>query len=317
LAKEIEEKNFLNAKMIYWTLIVIGLWTRAFAFFSSSFPLLNKFKLIKRLEMSSKRVENTEQPYIENILDKYAGLPNVTSLALGSSYWGPPIQALEDVKDQLFARDSHRYGNLFGLPALRDHLIQSLSQQGVDTKDMDIMITAGANQAFTNIALALCDSGDHAIIIAPYYFSHLLALQLSEAQTHICPFEPETLYPDWTVLEQLISTHKPKIVVVTTPNNPSGKVWSKAALERLIRLCASTDSYLVVDQTYYEFLYDNDIHTFPTGYEKLVHVFSLSKVYGLAGWRVGYTLFSKSLTEDMRKVNLHFAYRTSSLCNSS
>ena len=77
---------------------------------------------------------------------------------------------------------------------------------------MDIAITAGANQAFTNAALAICDQGDNAILIAPYYFSHKLNLQLCGAQVHTCSFDKASLAPDFDQLERMVAELQPKMV---------------------------------------------------------------------------------------------------------
>jgi len=94
---------------------------------------------------------------------------------------------------------------------------------------------------------------------------------------------------------------------VTSPNNPSGLTYDQSQFQRLVEYCRQYDSWLVVDQTYYEFLYEGQQHTIPCStalqYEKIVHIFSLSKVFGMPGWRVGYVAYPKSLNDSMRKVN--------------
>jgi len=164
------------------------------------------------LKMISNRVQKTENPYIEDVLDKYCGLPNITNLALGSSHWTPPTFAQTNLQQDIFARDSHRYGNILGMPELRNKLKTILSHRALDIENIDIAITAGANQAFTNVALTLCDHGDNAIIVAPYYFSHLMSLQLSQVNISICPFQRDTLQPNWDELKLLFETLRPKMV---------------------------------------------------------------------------------------------------------
>lgn len=135
-----------------------------------------------------------------------------------------------------------------GSPPLKKMIMQDLTKKGLDVTDLEIMITSGANQAFTNIALALCDASDTAgaiahvfcihwshftnsnyycnantflaylltVIIAPYYFSHKLALQLCNAKVIVCPFEQATLYPDWAALQDIITQQQPKMVNYAT-----------------------------------------------------------------------------------------------------
>ena len=182
-----------------------------------------------------------------------------------------------------------------GYPMLKDKLYNRLSKAGLDMTDMDIAITMGANQAFTNIALSLLDNNDNVILITPYYFSHKLSLQLVGANVHLCPFNETTLYPNFDMLNEMVTSLSPKMIVLTTPNNPTGLVWSLDKLIELSLICKKYNIWLVVDQTYYEFLYDNAVHHFPCRkilkYDNIIHIFSMSKAFGMPGWRVGYIAF--------------------------
>jgi len=173
---------------------------------------------------------------------------------------------------------------------------------------MNISITAGANQAFVDAAMAVCDEGDNAIILAPYFFSHRMTLQMCNANISICPFDTKTLAPDFEELKRLVSELKPKLVVMTSPNNPSGYVFSAEQVRCVVELCRSVGAWLVADQTYHEFLYDGADHVFPCGsaqafaYDRILHIFSFSKIFGMPGWRVGYIVFPECLTQHIRKI---------------
>jgi DNA-binding transcriptional MocR family regulator len=177
---------------------------------SSSFGFL---KRMTRHE-GSKRVIEADEPHIENILDKYSSLKNISSLALGSSYWSPPSQALSQLFQNSTIEDKciHKYGNILGMPELIDAIKLNLAKKGLDTRNLSTAVTAGANQAFVNLALALCDDSDDAVVIAPFYFSHKMALQFAGAKVHICPFDRNTLMPDWAALSSLIANLQPKMV---------------------------------------------------------------------------------------------------------
>ncbi len=163
----------------------------------------------------SQRILRTERPYIEDVLDKYSDLPNITKLALGSSYWGPPQTALESIHNDLFHISTHKYSNILGMDELRDEIKRRLllaSGGNFPTNDNEVVITAGANQAMINIALSLCDPEDDIVILSPYYFSHLLAFQLAGAKVHTCSFDASTLAPRWDQLASLMEEHQPKAV---------------------------------------------------------------------------------------------------------
>jgi len=285
----------------------------------------------------SSRLVKTENPYLEDVCEKYADVPDLTMMCVGSVYWNPPIKALTSIATNLLTPQVNKYGSILGDEKLRNHLQQHLVEAGLDMTDMDLIITAGANQAFNNVALTLCDPGDKAVLIAPYYFGHKLGLQLSGAEVSVCPFDTKTLAPNFDAFERMVAQQKPKVVspaqhtqsrlwliphhhflfairclslqvVMTSPNNPSGYVYTRAEVQRIVAVCKQHDAWLVSDQTYYEFLHDDAEHVFPCGksadfaYEKIIHVFSFSKIFGMPGWRVGYLAYPKILTDSMRKV---------------
>ena len=144
------------------------------------------------------------------------------------------------------------------------------------------------------------------VVLEPYYMCHVASLQLAGSQVVTCAFDKATYKPDWSKLEELISTRNPKLVVVTSPSNPSGAVWTWAEYQRIVELCRHTGTWIVFDQTYDEFLFDGAQHIYPCGsklgYKNIVHLFSFSKAYGMPGWRVGFTIAPTSLTDSFRKL---------------
>lgn len=132
------------------------------------------------LHQLSNRMKDTENPYIEDVLDKYCNIQNITILALGSSHWNPPANALNKLSVSLNAREMHRYGNIQGSPALRGLIAKDLENKGIDMNDLDVLITAGANQGFTSVALSLIDPGDPVgklSLSSPTFFHHLILIQ--------------------------------------------------------------------------------------------------------------------------------------------
>jgi katanin p60 ATPase-containing subunit A1 len=255
----------------------------------------------------TQRMSATEPPHIEDVLEKYSELTGLTMMALGSSYWGPPQEALNRLIPDLSLREVQRYGNITGDEQLRAKINQQLSSRGLDMTGLDVTVTAGANQGFLDVAMSTCDGGcDKAILIAPYYFSHKLTLQLSGVEVAVCPFDRTTLYPDWAQLEHMIHTLQPKLVVMTSPSNPGGLVWTADHIGRLVALCKAVGCWLAVDQTYYEFMFDAATHTFPCAkkfnYDRIIHIFSFSKSFGIPGWRVGYLVHPVELTPHFRKI---------------
>lgn len=166
------------------------------------------------------------------------------------------------------------------------------------------MVAAGANQAFANVVLACLDASDAAVLFAPYYFNHLMMLTGSGIPRENVLVGPRdsAMLPDLDWLERMLfpsgkdkeengkdkKKKVPKLVVLVNPCNPTGVVLPKELLQRAADLTAKAGSWLVVDNTYDHFLYDNAEHSMPLESPNIIHVSSFSKAYGMAGWRVGW-----------------------------
>ncbi|CAM9962923.1 unnamed protein product, partial [Phaeothamnion confervicola] len=313
----------------------------------------------------SRRVLNTDPAHIEIILSRFANLPDrPANLAQGVAFWGPPKTALATLAKSdgddagkmppLEQTRMHRYGDILGDPELRAAIARKLiSRNGLDLAEQEIMVTAGANQAFVNVALALLDPGDVAILPRPYYCSHLCALQLAGATPVFCGYDPATLLPDMDELRALLLGEKnnnemngseshpslpsrpppSKMLVLTSPGNPSGAVLPPSVLSEVAALCRARGVWLVMDETYEDFIHDDGgngsddsgcdgssggnvgstvrgssgkKHVSPCArrlsYDGIVHIFSMSKAFGMAGWRVGYLVYPAWAGPDMQKV---------------
>ncbi|XP_042968105.1 aromatic aminotransferase ISS1 isoform X2 [Carya illinoinensis] len=156
-----------------------------------------------------------------------------------------------------------------------------------------VMVTAGANQAFVNLVLTLCDAGDSVVMFAPYYFNAYMSFQMTGITNILVgPGSPQTLYPDVDWLQRTLLETKPapKLVTVVNPGNPSGTYIPEPLLKRISDLCRDAGSWLVVDNTYEYFMYDGLKHSCVEG-DHIVNIFSFSKAYGMMGWRVGYIAY--------------------------
>lgn len=219
---------------------------------------------------------------------------DVISLAQGVVYWQPPQQALNKVKEIVCEPSISRYGADEGLPELREALLEKLRRDNKLTKS-SVMVTAGANQAFVNIVLTLCDAGDSVVMFAPYYFNAYMSFQMTGVTDILVgPSNPKTLQPDVDWLEKVLTKQHdkpfPKLVTVVNPGNPSGAFIPRQILQRISDLCKRAGSWLVVDNTYEYFMYDGLEH-YCLEDSHIVNLFSFSKAYGMMGWRVGYIAY--------------------------
>ncbi|KAJ8755823.1 hypothetical protein K2173_024368 [Erythroxylum novogranatense] len=240
----------------------------------------------------ARRAVKTNTPIMVEIQELVRGVPNVMSLAQGVVYWQPPKEALERIKDLIGEPIVSRYGADEGIPELREALLQKLREENKLVRS-SVMVTAGANQAFVNLVLALCDAGDSVVMFAPYYFNAYMSFQMTDVTNILVgPGNPVTLHPDLDWLEKTLAETKPvpKVVSVVNPGNPSGTYIPEHLLKRISDLCRQAGSWLIVDNTYEYFMYDGLKHTCIEG-DHIVNIFSFSKAYGMMGWRVGYIAY--------------------------
>lgn len=242
--------------------------------------------------MLARRAVFTETPVMVQIQELLRGIKGAVSLAQGVVYWQPPKPALDKVKELVWEPSISRYGADEGLPELREALTKKLREENKLTKS-SVMVTAGANQAFVNIVLALCDAGDSVVMFAPYYFNAYMSFQMTGVTDILVgPGDPKTLHPDADWLERTLRETKPtpKLVTVVNPGNPSGTYIPEPLLKKISDICKNAGCWLVVDNTYEYFMYDGLKHCCIEG-DHIVNIFSFSKAYGMMGWRVGYIAF--------------------------
>ncbi|KAK8936244.1 hypothetical protein KSP39_PZI013155 [Platanthera zijinensis] len=242
----------------------------------------------------ARRALETETPVMVQIQELIRGAKGAISLAQGVVYWQPPEQALKKVQDIVWEPSTSHYGSDEGLSDLRLALIGKLHRENKLTKS-SVMVTAGANQAFVNLVLTLCDAGDSVVMFAPYYFNAYMSFQMTGVNNILIgPSNLKTLHPDVEWLEKLLldidTKPVPKLVTVVNPGNPSGTYIPLPLLQRISDLCKRVGAWLVVDNTYEYFMYDGLEHSCIED-NHIVNIFSFSKAYGMMGWRVGYIAY--------------------------
>lgn len=179
---------------------------------------------------------------------------------------------------------------------MREALQRKVSQEN-GLRDREVMVTAGGNQAFLNVVMTLLDPGDEVVLFQPYYFNHLMTLQLAGAKVRLAGCGPD-LSPD---IEALDLTERTKMVILVNPANPTGAVCSKADLELLMSKCREAEAWLVSDEAYENFVFDGAKHHSPDG-DQVINLYSLSKAYGMAGYRLGYFAYPPDLELELLKV---------------
>ncbi len=187
------------------------------------------------------------------------------------------------------------YTRYDGLPELRGALARKLSEYNGITADpdTDITVSAGATGAFHAACLALLNPGDEVLVFEPFYAYHIQALVAVEAVPRFVPMRA----PDWTFAPEDLDravTARTKGIIVNTPGNPSGKVYSRTELEWIAACAGRHDLFVFTDEIYEYFLFDGRQHvsfaTLPGMAERTITIGGYSKTFSITGWRIGYSV---------------------------
>ncbi len=255
---------------------------------------------------NSKRLDAVQAPIIPYIGELSRNNPGTISFGQGIAFYGPPKQAFEYVQKHLDDDSINRYGPVEGIPELQLALINKLSSVNkiIINDDNAVVVTAGSNMAFNTAILAITDPGDEVILTLPYYFNHEMSLVMERCVPVLIPSQ-ENFHLDINKIEAAI-TKKTKAIVTISPNNPSGAVYSKKELIEINTLCKQHGIYHINDEAYEDFYYESYQHFSPASIEDArshtISLFSFSKGYGFAGWRIGYMVIPVTLLAAVKKI---------------
>ncbi len=196
---------------------------------------------------------------------------------------------------QAMEQGKNVYSRFDGLPELRQAIARKLAQYNgiVADPETDVTVSAGATGAFHCACLALLDPGDEVILFEPYYQYHISALLAVEA----VPVVVKMRDPDWSFsgadIEHVI-TPRTRAIIVNSPGNPSGKVFSRNELENIAAIAQQHDLFVLTDEIYEYFLYDGRTHvslaTLPGMADRTITLGGYSKTFSITGWRIGYSV---------------------------
>ena len=253
-----------------------------------------------------RRMLDVQTPVIPVIGRWIAETPGTISLGQGVVSWGPPPEAMDALRAFPASPADHLYGPVEGLPALVDAIAAKLAAENrIPNRGNRILVTAGSNLAFMNAVLAVTDPGDEIILPVPYYFNHEMAIVMAG-----CTAVPVATDANYQLrLDALAAaiTPRTRAIVTVSPNNPTGAVYPESDLRAVNALCRDRGIYHVHDEAYEYFVYDDAPKHFSPGSidgaaEWTVSLFSLSKAYGMASWRVGYMVIPEALWEAVNKI---------------
>ncbi|HBM15902.1 MAG TPA: pyridoxal phosphate-dependent aminotransferase [Lentisphaeria bacterium] len=234
--------------------------------------------------------------------------PGTISLGQGVVFYQPPKKVFEDIaKLDLSSSEINLYSYVGGIKILREKIREKLlTDNGIKVSEgnSSFQVSSGANMAFYNILKSIIDEGDEVIILSPYYFNYEMAIRMFNC----IPVVIDSFGSEEEVYRRIETalTPKSRAIVTISPNNPTGEVLSEEFLRKVNFLCKSKMIYHISDEAYEYFVYNGKKH-FSSGSiegseDYTISLFSMSKSYGMAGWRIGYSVMPEKLVGPFRKI---------------
>jgi aminotransferase len=255
------------------------------------------------------RSQRTSQ-FTESVIREMTRLAiehDAVNLAQGFPDFGAPEEIKRAAQDAI-AADINQYAITWGAKPFRDAIAAKYQKwYGIDyDPEREITVCCGATEGMIAALLAVTNPGDEIIIFEPYYENYGPDAFLCDAEPKLVRLRP----PEWTFdpdeLRRAFSS-KTKAIILNSPNNPTGKVFTRAELELIANLCHEFDALAITDEIYEHIVYEGASHipiaTLPGMRERTVLVNSMSKTYSVTGWRVGFVLAAPDLTDSIRKVH--------------
>jgi aspartate/methionine/tyrosine aminotransferase len=259
----------------------------------------------------SDKVEHFTESVIRE-MTRQAMLQGAVNLAQGF----PDFPAPEEIKQaaqQAVAADVNQYAITWGAKNLRNAIARQMGVwQGLTIDpEKEITVCCGSTEAMISTLLAVCNRGDEVVIFEPFYENYGPDSVLSGARPKFVKLRPpQEEGADWTFdqkeLRRAFDQHT-KAIILNTPNNPTGKVFSRAELELIRDLCVEFDVLAITDEIYEHILYDGTEHISMASLEgmreRTVTINGMSKTYSVTGWRVGWAVAPAKITNAIRKVH--------------
>jgi aminotransferase len=231
--------------------------------------------------------------------------------AVNLSQGFPDFPAPEEIKEaarRAVAADINQYAITWGARSLREAIARKFTAlYGVPVDpEREITVTCGSTEAMIAALLAVVDPGDEVVVFEPFYENYGPDAILSGAVPRFVKLRPPSWRIDPDELARAFSD-RTRAVVINTPNNPTGKVFSREELAMIAALCRAHDAVAITDEIYEHILYDGAAHvpmaTLPDMAGRTITINGMSKTYSVTGWRVGWAIAPEVMTSAIRKVH--------------
>jgi len=259
----------------------------------------------------SGRVEHFTESVIRE-MTRQAMLHGAVNLAQGFPDFPAPAEIKQAAQDAV-ASDINQYAITWGAKSLRDAIARKAKDwQGISADpEKNITVCCGSTEAMISTLLAVCNPGDEVVIFEPFYENYGPDSILSGAKPRFVKLRPPTsAEAGWTFDERELRAvfhNHTKAIILNTPNNPTGKVFTREELEIIRDLCVKFNVLAITDEIYEHIIYDDAQHVSIASLDgmqdRTVTINGLSKTYSVTGWRVGWTIAPSNITDAIRKVH--------------
>ena len=244
---------------------------------------------------------------IFSVMSALALQHQAVNLGQGFPDFGCDTALLEGVTEAM-QQGHNQYPPMPGIPALREAIaakIEALYGHRYDAQS-EITVTAGATQALLTALLAITQPGDEVIVLEPCYDSYVPGIRMANAVPVPVSLDPHSHAPDFDRIAAAI-TPRTRAIMINTPHNPSGTVWSDADMLRLQELLHGTDIIVISDEVYEHMVFDGQPHASASRYPALaarsIVVSSFGKTFHVTGWKVGHVSAPAALMAEFRKIH--------------
>ena len=244
---------------------------------------------------------------IFSVMSKLATECGAINLSQGFPDFAPPVRLLELVTYHM-TTGANQYALMAGALPLREAIAEKVSRlYGADYDvESEITVTAGATQAIFSAIAATVRPGDEVLVFAPVYDSYIPAVELNGGKVVVSTLRHPDYRPNWAEVRALI-TPRTRLIVVNSPHNPSGSVWTVEDMRSLEALVRDTGIMIVSDEVYEHMVFDGARHEsvlrYPGLAERSFMVSSFGKTYHITGWKIAYCLAPRALMAEFRKAH--------------
>jgi aspartate/methionine/tyrosine aminotransferase len=240
---------------------------------------------------------------------------SIISLGLGEPDFDIPSSIIESTI-KVLRTSKASYSDSMGILSLREKISDKLlSENSIKCSAANILVTAGAKQAFQFVCMALLEPGDEVIVINPSFVSFIPQLYIAEpaCKVKVVNINKDDFVLDMEKLKYEISS-KTKLLIINSPNNPAGYMLSEKDLKMIYTLAEERNFYIISDEVYEKLNFSNKVHasigSFETEPQRVFTINSFSKSHAMTGWRLGYTCFPSELGQRLLKLQQHINTNT-------